>query len=135
MFKKTLALLVVVTLAGCVEPAVESRPENVTFIQLSSSEYAAVQRAVRSTLIDPESARFGPYRAARVRKSDGSTETIVCGYVNSRNRMGGYAGNTPYIADQVGSGVWVTGGPARLYDEVCQRMYGFRPPSANIGLS
>lgn len=46
---------------------------------------------LKMSLVDPESATF---RATRVSKE---RNTIWCGEVNSRNRMGGFAGFTKYI--------------------------------------
>lgn len=48
------------------------------------------KKAVKSLLIDTESARF-----ERVIVPEGGG--AVCGFVNGKNRMGGYAGETPFI--------------------------------------
>ena len=51
------------------------------------SDEDRAKSAVRSMLIDPDSAKFEPLI---VSKGTGS----ICGYFNARNRMGGYAGKT-----------------------------------------
>lgn len=48
---------------------------------------------VKSYLIDPDSAKF-----SEVEKGKSNS---VCGYVNSKNRMGGYVGKTPFIYNTV----------------------------------
>lgn len=51
---------------------------------------ALVEPAVRERLMDPESARFDwPYLFHTA-----SNGLVTCGYVNSKNRMGGYAGKS-----------------------------------------
>ena len=59
---------------------------------LSKAQIKAVEDGVKRKLRDPESARFGRYAAAK--QSDGSI--VVCGWVNSKNGYGGYAGFGPY---------------------------------------
>lgn len=49
-----------------------------------------MREAVREHLLDPESARFGQLFRGR---ADG----VICGTVNARNRMGGYAGQTRFV--------------------------------------
>lgn len=46
--------------------------------------------AVKELLIDPESAQF-----SNVESKNG----VTCGFVNSRNRMGGYVGKTPFMVE------------------------------------
>lgn len=62
--------------------------------------------AVKAKLNDPGSAEF---RGDTVYEVDGST--IVCGEVNARNRMGGYAGFEPYI---VRAGIATIGDSAQI---------------------
>lgn len=50
---------------------------------------AAAKRLVTERMKDPESAKFGRV----VRRESG----IVCGYVNAKNSMGGYAGEKGFI--------------------------------------
>ena len=54
------------------------------------TEIQGAQEAVRKQLIDPDSAKF---EGVHVIKSTGA----VCGYVNAKNRMGGYVGQTPFF--------------------------------------
>jgi len=58
-----------------------------------------VRASVRNGLIDPESARFDPVVAGRTPEG----EVVVCGWVNSKNRMGGYAGKQPFTGQLVGT--------------------------------
>ena len=67
------------------------------------AEYRALgEAAIRATLVDPDSAKFswpngyikGGYTAFLSRRVYGY---VTCGYVNSRNRMGGYGGDVPFI--------------------------------------
>jgi hypothetical protein len=48
------------------------------------------QKAVKNILIDPNSAIFNKVEG-------GKDSDFVCGFVNSKNRMGGYAGESPFI--------------------------------------
>lgn len=61
-------------------------------VALTPAEIGEVQAVVSYTLIDPESARFREITSVIVTKSNGSTIQRVCGYVNAKNQMGGYAG-------------------------------------------
>lgn len=83
MSKSTLLALVVGTVAcvGC-----ERIP--------GSEAYAmkAAEARVAAQLIDPDSALFTEVRAF------GGQHERVCGLVNGRNRMGGYAGATRFVS-------------------------------------
>lgn len=68
---------------------------SVVAISLSSCDYLPTleneaKKAVASNLIDTESARF-----ENVFTPAGGG--VVCGFVNGKNRMGGYAGSKPFI--------------------------------------
>jgi hypothetical protein len=54
-------------------------------------EFAAAKATMSRKLTDPESARF-----TDLFKS-GGTAPVVCGMVNSKNRMGGYGGATGFV--------------------------------------
>ena len=129
MLSRAMMFGVILFVAGCVEPTPQVRPENITTIQLSSSDYARVQQAVMARAIDPESGRFGPYVAFRV-QAEGGPERAVCGWVNARNRLGGYGGWQSYVAVYE-SGGWsaTTQGP---WDDrggaECRRRFGVSPP-------
>ena len=60
---------------------------------LSDVEIAMVQESVRRDLVDPASAQFGPIIANN--HKDGKVYT--CGFVNAKNRMGGFTGDTPFM--------------------------------------
>jgi hypothetical protein len=59
--------------------------------QGAADEFAAAKAAMSRKLTDPESARF-----TDLFKSSGATP-VVCGMVNSKNRMGGYGGATGFV--------------------------------------
>ena len=128
MISKILAAGSLIALAGCMEPtATLSPPTNVTQISLSSSDWQRVQKAVQARLVDPESARFGPRVAVSARER-GKDVKVVCGYVNARNRMGGYVGDQSYIAIFEDGG-WGATAPSKFGAEVCRRSYGVEPPN------
>lgn len=56
--------------------------------ELSSAQKRAVEAALKKELIDPESARFI--------FPDYLGGGVYCGQVNSKNRLGGYAGNAVF---------------------------------------
>ena len=60
--------------------------------ELTSNEKEMVSASIRNALTDPESARFKWVPLIDERKSN-----IYCGVVNSKNRLGGYAGDAPYV--------------------------------------
>lgn len=61
-------------------------------VTLTKPEIAEVEAVVTYTLIDPDSAKFREINSVVVTKSNGTTIQRVCGYVNGKNQMGGYAG-------------------------------------------
>jgi|GEM_PF-6142207 len=65
----------------------------------------ASQLAILEILRDPGSAQWGPLRAF---KSTTAGRIDVCGQVNGRNAMGGYAGAEPFhIVLEMAGGSWV----------------------------
>ena len=80
--KPLLIGLLVLGLVGCVKPV---EPP----FQLSPDDLAVVQSAVRNSLKDPDSARFGAIAAAH----DSQGRVQVCGWVNAKNSFGGYTGS------------------------------------------
>lgn len=58
-----------------------------------------VKSEVKKKLLDPDSAKFS--QIFMVEKSKNNT-TTYCGFVNGRNRVGGYAGDAPFIATAYG---------------------------------
>lgn len=62
----------------------------------------AAKNAVKASLVDPDSAEFSDVRVAREPidpESESQNQRVfVCGYVNSRNRMGGFAGKTRFVS-------------------------------------
>lgn len=74
---------------GSVQPAVEV----LSPIKLSSADTAAVQAGVRSSLKDPDSAKFGGMVAGK----DAKGIVTVCLHVNAKNSYGGYTGMKPML--------------------------------------
>lgn len=73
---------------------------DVTFQQKVSNEREIINlatTAVKNELQDPHSAQFRDLRLVQL-----DALTVVCGQVNSRNRMGGYTGFQNFIAGTKG---------------------------------
>lgn len=62
---------------------------------LTPAERAAVEKAIKDQLIDPDSARF---KHPDVPFAPGLVSGLYCGYVNSKNRSGGYNGDVQFMA-------------------------------------
>lgn len=71
------------------------------------------ERRVSSQLIDPASAVFSDVVAY------GAQHERVCGLVNGRNRMGGYAGPVRFVSAPSLTVIEPSGGDAEDYAEVC----------------
>lgn len=67
-------------------------------VALTPAQVSTVEAAIKRHLVDPESARFDGINA--VQHPNGYM--FVCGRVNSRNRMGGYAGASPFSGTLAG---------------------------------
>lgn len=65
---------------------------------------SAAHDAVRAVLIDPDSAQFDGEVASK-------TEGGTCGFVNAKNRMGGYSGRAPFLVLN-GSALMVSTAPS-----------------------
>ncbi|QOL80441.1 hypothetical protein [Pseudooceanicola spongiae] len=75
-------------LAGSVSSAVAAERLH----ELSVEEQDRLESSVRSSLKDPESAKF-----SRITAIKGEAELITaCGQVNAKNSLGGYAGDMPF---------------------------------------
>ena len=77
-----LSIAAVMVASNAVAAPVEERA-------LTAAEKAAISVIVADQLIDPDSAKI---RWAKVKD-----DTYYCGMINGKNRMGGYAGFTPFI--------------------------------------
>lgn len=99
-------------LAGCVT---NQSPQIQKFqrINLSPTQIAAIQTAVKDGLKDPDSARFGKI----VGGLDTKGGLVICGQINAKNSYGGYTGN------QIFSGNFVT--PQKFKVEGFQQMGAF----------
>lgn len=66
---------------------------------VDDDEKSAAQAAVKQQLRDPGSAQFSNETVVWNRDASGSvTDVAVCGWVNSKNMLGGYTGNARYVA-------------------------------------
>lgn len=63
-----------------------------------SSIFSAVEKKVSSKMKDPSSAIFRDLESHLVESDGKSTETIVCGYVNSKNIYGAYSGSRVFMS-------------------------------------
>lgn len=68
--------------------------------------HAALKAKIASYLADPESVRWGSFKAI--------DEDTACGELNAKNRAGGYSGMTPFIFSTRGVGCC---GPLRLWSD------------------
>jgi hypothetical protein len=60
---------------------------------ITGAELVPIKVAILDQLIDPNSALFTHVFATRMAKA-----VVVCGLVNSKNRLGGYVGAMPFVA-------------------------------------
>jgi hypothetical protein len=82
--------LAALALSGCVSSygtVVSERP-----VPLSQKQQSEAKAAVTYRLNDPESATFRNIRGKQMNFDSGTTLVQVCGEVNGKNVMGGYAG-------------------------------------------
>ena len=81
--------------AGCSTVPQQTSPtiKATTKRQLTAEEVAVVEKGVRGSLKDPNSAMFGSMTAAQEDKNS----SWVCGMVNARNSFGGYTGPKPFM--------------------------------------
>lgn len=63
-----------------------------------SSIFNAVEKKVSSKMKDPSSAIFRDLESHPAESNDKLTNTTVCGYVNSKNTYGAYAGSRMFIS-------------------------------------
>jgi uncharacterized lipoprotein YajG len=66
------------------------------------SKRSAIEDVVRENLIDPDSAQFG--EIVEYTGRDGDAE--ACVMVNSKNRMGGYTGESVVVVQKDADGNW-----------------------------
>lgn len=77
--------------------------------QSGTPDLEAAQEAAAYDLIDPDSAKFREVRKV------GNT---VCGEVNGKNRMGAFAGFSPFYADKQDDGKWFATVIQEGFDEI-----------------
>ena len=100
MKRIALTLLAAISLS-----AVAAKPDK--FIELN-------REFIRARLVDPDSAKF--FDEGKYVGEDGKTVSY-CGFVNSKNQMGGFTGKQPIII--TGDGLFITDG--RVWSVWCQR--------------
>lgn len=76
------------------------------FLALLGCANQKAEQAVRLALVDPDSAKFGKTILSK-------DDSVACGHVNSKNRMGGYAGDQSFMV--IDGVVWL---PDGINDEV-----------------
>lgn len=98
------ALLTIVTTSAAAQPryAVD---ESWATVPVEALDLGA--SAVAALLTDPESMQLRHLSIA-----PGTDETMLCGEVNAKNRMGGYVGFTPFVASARGAIILPTNGEA-----------------------
>jgi zinc-ribbon domain len=63
-------------------------------LPISNTQQA--QKYIASALFDPDSAKFSA-------TFNGKQPNSICGFVNAKNRMGAYTGDTPFIYEKTGT--------------------------------
>jgi hypothetical protein len=94
-------------------------------------EIELMRQGLKSRLVDPESAEIGQFRASTT--IEGDRVVYICGWVNARNRMGGFNGFMPFqgVIEQGRfrvTGVAATLSEAEILAMTC-RMVGATLPS------
>ena len=90
-----LTLACILFLSGCSHRESFTRVTSLT--TLTQEQIAEVHEAIRSTLKDPYSARFGEMMAGMLPATDGTSSVLVCGFVNAKNLYGAYVGEKAYL--------------------------------------
>lgn len=95
MLKALGVIAAVLAIAGCQSTR---SPEQIAAtykpFTLPPAAIEAIKSGTAAALKDPESARFGEFRAVE----DGAKGVVtVCGTVNAKNSFGGYTGMQPFI--------------------------------------
>ena len=81
-------------------PAAATAPTTISSnkIVLNATQTQSLKGAISARLKDPSSAQYRGIRAQSRTLSNGKNPILVCGEVNSKNSLGGYAGFTPFSA-------------------------------------
>ncbi len=74
---------------------------------------SAIQKAVRGSLKDPDSAKFGEYSVL--------SDKFACMTVNAKNGMGGYTGNQQALLAKK-DGEWIVAEIDRMSHDECKRL-------------
>ena len=98
------------------KPAVEEKKPShpaATPTKVSSATLSSVRREVKQKMKDPDSIKFGQYKALKLFNNETKKSTIViCGKYNAKNSYGGYVGDKLFLAKKREDGSWsiVVGG-------------------------
>lgn len=84
-------LLLLLALAGCTTTAANNAEPPKTLAIPDAEVFAKAKASITEDMIDPESTRVIELRRINYNSTD-----LVCGQVNSKNRMGGYTGKKPF---------------------------------------
>lgn len=85
-----------------------------------SSIFNAVEKKVSSKMKDPSSAIFRDLESHSSESNGKSINTIVCGYVNSKNTYGAYAGSRMFISTVIIDGYSIEVGSVTISNSVEQ---------------
>ena len=108
-FHATAALISCFILSGCISSQSPMRSAESAKIPDAQLRDALLSYA-SNLLYDPASAQFRNIRTYRVTREDGTREVQICGEINARNRMGGYAGFQKFLIVPDGrGGYWSRG--------------------------
>lgn len=89
------SLALVALLAGCNET--RSNVSDGSDGNLQSADFEALSKAVLTGFFDPDSAQFASLHY--LHKATGDDRSRICGWVNAKNRLGGYVGYQPFFYD------------------------------------
>jgi hypothetical protein len=90
--RAVIALIFSTVLCSC---AATTQIPSAKAVMLTDAQITSVEAGVRRNLKDPESARFGSFRAG----ADATGKIGVCGTVNARNGFGGYTGDKMFVGE------------------------------------
>jgi hypothetical protein len=98
------------------KPVVEVRKPShlaATSTKVTSATLSSARREVKQQMKDPDSIKFGEYRALKLFDDETKKSVIaICGKYNAKNSYGGYTGDKLFLAKQREDGGWsiVVGG-------------------------
>jgi len=91
MLRTAIAALLMIASAPALAQTVQDQSDK----NLSDEDAAAVIHAASRDAFDAESARF--LSLNYMQNEDGPVKQPICGFMNAKNRMGGYVGYQPFV--------------------------------------